>query len=72
MLHTPVFNPTSIPVDGAVIYRPRANQIAVVCVKRGLGIDVLKSLMPVGEDITSAEQASMKEVKEETQRSLVR
>jgi hypothetical protein len=63
MLHTPVFNLKLTPFDVSVVYRPHANQIAVICICRRANVDKLERMMPTGGVITNAEEASTKYVK---------
>jgi hypothetical protein len=60
MLHTPIFNLSLVPMEICVIYRPRADQVAVFCLCRRVDVDGLQEMMPTGEAVTNAEQASMK------------
>jgi hypothetical protein len=55
MLHVPVCNVSLVPFDCAVVYRPRANQLAVACFTRSIGAKELEAEFPIGSKISCAE-----------------
>jgi hypothetical protein len=57
MLHIPLCSVKNIPFDVAVIYRPRANEIASAYFTRRVNTNGLQTMMPIGEPIANAEQA---------------
>lgn len=57
MLHIPVCNVTMVPFDCAVVYRPKANQLAVACFVRSVAADELEAEFPVGSKISCAEDS---------------
>lgn len=60
MLHSPVSNLKFVPFDVSIVYRPRANQIAVASFCRRVDVHGLEKNMPTGGVVKNAEEASTK------------
>lgn len=51
LLHVPATDPTMIPFEFAVVYRPRAGQLALATFTRGCGAEKLLEALPLGEQV---------------------
>lgn len=61
MLHTPLCILNMVPFDVCIIYRPRAKSIAVCGISIRADYSRLEGMMPIGDSVVNAEQASERE-----------
>eukprot|EP00658_Telonema_sp_P-2_P085658 TRINITY_DN9808_c0_g1_i1.p1 TRINITY_DN9808_c0_g1~~TRINITY_DN9808_c0_g1_i1.p1 ORF type:complete len:321 (+),score=53.43 TRINITY_DN9808_c0_g1_i1:392-1354(+) len=57
MLHIPHCDESTVPFDVAVVYRPRAGQLAVACFVRSVNGAELKAGCPLGGSVSCAEDS---------------